>query len=214
MIPGPTRRTHWTTGFRVCFLKAVIALPHVMSVVMRLRSLLLVGSLVVALSILLAVSIFGLRASTIAVSMGVASYARRTGDLLAYITLTNRGNVSIAVPLRYRCEVENAGGWTNYTADTRHTIFLQPEQMVVFSRTNYAVPLPPDTRIWTLKLQVRQQTRKESLIHALQRWGVVKPRVLSRLFGPPEKDEAFRWTDCQSGSFEVPLGASRPGKEP
>ena len=180
---------------------------------MRPRRLLLVGSLVVALSSFLALGIFGLRARTIALSMGVASYVRQTGDLLAYITLTNHGNVSIAVPLRYRCEVESAGGSTNYTADTRYTIFLQPEQMVVFSRTNYAVPLPPDTKTWTLKLQVRQQTRRELLIHALRRWGVVKPRVLSRLSGPPKKDETFPWTECQSGPFEVSLGPSQPGKE-
>jgi hypothetical protein len=179
------------------------------------RRFLIAGCLVAALLSVLAVSIYRLRARTIALSVGVASYVRQTGGLHAYIALTNRGNVSIAVPLRYRCEVDGAGRTTNYTVDTRYTIVLQPEQMVVFSRTNYAVPLPPDTRKWTLKLQVRQQTRREALIHALHRWGVVeRPQLLSRLGGPPVKDEAFQWTDCQSGSFEVPSGASLPGQEP
>src|SRR5512133_3923739 len=134
---------------------------------MRPRSLLLVGGLVVALTILLVVSIFELRARTVVLSMGVANYVQQTSGLFAYMTLTNRGNVSVAVPLSYRCEVESAGGSTNYTTDTRYTIFLRPEQMVVLSRTNYAVPLPPDTRTWTLKLRVRQQTRREALVYAL-----------------------------------------------
>lgn len=187
-------------------------------IVMRTRHFLLAGSLVVALLSFLAVSLFWLPARTIALSMGVANYVRQTDDLLAHITLTNRGNVSIAVPLRYRCQAESEGGSTNYTADTRYTIFLQPEQMVVLSRSNYAVPLPPDTTAWTLKLQVRPQTRREALLHALYHWKVVKQwkdlSKWSRLFGPPEKDEAFQWTDCQSGSFEVPLGPAQPGKEP
>jgi hypothetical protein len=181
---------------------------------MRLSRRLLVGSLVVALLSLLALSFFGPRARTIALSMGVASYVRQTGGLLAYITLTNRGNISITVPLHYRCEVECAGGSTNYTADTPYTMFLQPEQMVVFSRTNYAVPLPPDTKTWTLKLQVRPQTRRELLIQTLLRWGVVRPRVLSKLSGPPKTDETFPWTQCQSGPFEVFVRASPAGEEP
>ena len=180
---------------------------------MQRRSFVLIGSFVVAVTILLAVSIFALRARTVVVSMGVANYVQQTSGLFAYMTLTNRGNVSVAVPLRYQCEVESEGGSTNYTADTRYTIFLEPAQMVVLTRTNYAIPLPPDTKTWTLKLQVRQQTRGELLIHALRRWGVVKPRVLSRLSGPPKKDETFPWTECQSGPFEVSLGPSQPGKE-
>jgi len=181
---------------------------------MRRRSFLLIGSFVLAVTILLAVSIFALRARTVVVSMGVANYVQQTSGLFAYMTLTNRGNVSVAVPLRYRCEVESEGGSTNYTADTRYTIFLQPAQMVVLTRTNYAIPLPPDTKTWTLKLQVRQQTRKESLMHALRRWGIVPPRMLSRLSGPPERDETFRWTVCQSGSFEVSLEPWPPDKQP
>jgi hypothetical protein len=179
---------------------------------MRRRSFWLIGSFVLAVMIVLAVSIFALRARTVVVAMGVANYVQQTNGLFAYMTLTNRGNFTVAVPLRYRCEVEREGGSTNYTADTRYTIFLQPAQMVVLTNTNYAIPLPTDTKTWTLKLNVRQQTSKESLINALYRWGVGTPRMLSRLSGPPKKDEAFRWTVCQSDSFEVSL--ETPDKQP
>jgi hypothetical protein len=131
----------------------------------------------------------------------------------AYATnLDNIKEAMVRLKRFNRCEVEREGGSTNYTADTRYTIFLQPAQMVVLTNTNYAIPLPTDTKTWTLKLNVRQQTSKESLINALYRWGVGTPRMLSRLSGPPKKDEAFRWTVCQSDSFEVSL--ETPDKQP
>lgn len=179
---------------------------------MQRRRFLLIGSFVLALTILLAVSIVALRTRTVVVSIGVANYVQQPGGLLAYMTLANRGNVTVAVPLRYRCEVETKSGSTNYTADTRYTIFLQPAQTIELTHSNYAIPLPTDTKTWTLKLKVRQQTSKESLINALYRWGVGTPRMLSKLSGPPEKDEAFRWTVCQSDSFEVSLDP--PDKQP
>jgi hypothetical protein len=172
---------------------------------MQRRSFWLNGSFVLAVIIMLAVSIFALRARTVLVSIGVANYVQQTNGLFAYMTLTNHGNVTVAVPLRYWCEVVREGGSTNYTADTRYTIFLQPAQMTLLTHTNFAIPLPPDTRTWTVELQVRQQTRKESLINTLYGWGVVTPRMLSKLSRPPGKDETFRWTVCHSGSFEVAL---------
>jgi hypothetical protein len=173
---------------------------------MSARSRLFVGSLVVVLAILLAVSIFGPRASAISLSVGVSHYVRQTNGLLAHLTLTNRGSASIAVPLRYQCKVEGADGSTNYTADTSYTIFLEPEQSVALSHRRCAVPLPPDTKAWTVRLRVRQQTRKESLIFTVHRWQVVSPRILSKLSGPPKSDETFHWTECQSGTFGVSLG--------
>jgi len=176
---------------------------------MRLRRLLVAGSLVVTLLSFLVLSIVGLRERTVAVSMGVAGYVRQTNELLAYITLTNQGGRAVAVPLRYGCEVEMGGGWTNYTAETRYTIFLQPEQRVVFSSTDFAVRLPLDARTWSLKLQVRPQTRREWLLNSLHQWGVeTRWRVLSGLHRPPAKDETFSWTECQSGVIEVPRRSS------
>lgn len=172
---------------------------------MQRRSFLFIGSFVLAVTILLTVSIVALRTRMVAVSMGVANYVQQPGGLLAYMTLTNHGNVTVAVPLRYRCEVETKSGPTNYTTDTRYTFFLQPAQTIELTHTNYAIPLPTDTKTWTLKLKVRQQTSREALINALYRWGIGTPRMLSRLSGPPEKDEAFRWTVCQSDSFEASL---------
>ncbi|MCP5518994.1 MAG: hypothetical protein H7A45_17260 [Verrucomicrobiales bacterium] len=169
----------------------------------RRRSLLLVGSLVVIVTTLLAVGFFGLRTRRIALSVGVANYVRQTSGLFASLTLTNQGNVSIVAPLRYRCEVESESGSTNFTADTRYTIVLQPGQPVALWRTNFWVPLPAETRQWRLKLQVRQETRRESVIHSLGRWGIATWRRLSKLSGPPKSAETFEWTDVQSGPFEV-----------
>lgn len=173
---------------------------------MSARSRLFVGSLVAVLAIVLAVSILGPRSGAISLSVGVSHYIRQTNGLLAHLALTNRGSVSIAVPLRYRCEVESADGSTNYTADARYTIYLEPGRAIALSQRKCAVPLPPDTKAWTVRLRVREQTRKESLIFALQHWRVVSPRILSKLSGPPKKDETFQWTECQSATFGVSLG--------
>ena len=160
-----------------------------------------------------------------ALSIRVHHYDRRAEGLFAFVALSNAGAAPLAVPERFECQVEMTSGFTNYIAgtrgtvflqpgpsgftnyisDTRYTVFLQPGQDVVLSLTNFAIQLPADTSNWTVNVRIRQPTRRERFVNTLMRCGVKNWRFLSRLSGPPRKDEEFQWQECRSRSFGVSL---------
>ena len=183
---------------------------------MRLRSLTSLRVVVVVLLIAAAVAIVMLRARPMALSIRVHHYDRRAEGLFAFVALSNAGAAPLAVPERFECQVEMTSGFTNYIAETRYaryTLFLQPRQDVVLSLTNFAIQLPADTSNWTVNVRIRQQTRREQFVNTLMRCGVKNWRFLSRLSGPPRKDEEFQWQECRSRSFAVSLAPSSGNRE-
>ena len=181
--------------------------------VMRLRSLTSLRVVVVVLLIVAAVAIVMLRARPMALSIRVHHYDRRAEGLFAFVALSNAGAAPLAVPERFECQVEMTSGFTNYIADTRYTFFLQPRQDVVLSLTNHAIQLPADTSNWTVNVRIRHPTRRERFVNTLMRCGVRNWRFLSRLSGPPRKDEEFQWQECRSRSFAVSLAPSSGDRE-
>ena len=181
-----------------------------MTTTRRRRWLLAIIAIVVVAAV---VAIVMLRARPMALSIRVQHYGRRAEGLFAFVALSNAGAAPLAVPERFECQVETTSGFTNYIADTRGTVFLQPRQDVVLSLTNYAIQLPADTSNWTVNVRIRQQTRRERFVNTLIRCGVKNWRFLSRLSGPPRKDEEFQWQECRSRSFGVSLAPSSGDKE-
>jgi hypothetical protein len=179
----------------------------------RPRSLALLGGLAVVVFVITAVTMHMFRARPMAVSIRVHKYLRQAERLCAFVAISNAAAAPVAVPLRFHCQVERAGSSTNYVADTRYTIFLQPREDAVLSRTNYAVALPPDTGTWKVRVQIRRQTSRELLVNALYWCGVRDSAFLSRLSGRPRKDEKLKWTECWSSSFEVPRAPSSQDKQ-
>ena len=170
---------------------------------MRLRSRLLLGGLAAVLFAVLAVSLLMFPARPMALSICVHRYVRQTERLCAFLVLSNAAATPLAVPLRFQCQVERAGSSTNYIADTRYTIFLREREETTLSQTNYAIPLPVDADRWKVRFQIRRQTARERFVSALYSCGIRNWAFLSRLSGPPRKDEEFKWTRCESSVFEV-----------
>ncbi len=171
---------------------------------MRLRSLALVGGLLVLLLIIAGVTVSIFRVRPMGVSIGVHSYQRQGDELSACLVLTNTGAVSLAVPLRFGCQVDRVSGLTNYLTDTRYTVFLQPREDVILSNALWRVRLPADTSAWKVNVQIRQPSGRERFVNALSRSGFLNHRILSRLAGRPRKEAEYQWLGCGTSWLEVP----------
>jgi hypothetical protein len=173
-------------------------------VVMRLRSFAHVGGLLVLLLIIAGVTLSIFRVRPMGASIGVHSYQRQGDELSACLVLTNTGAVSLAVLLRFGCQVDRVSGFTNYLMDTRYTVFLQPREDVILSNALWRVRLPADTRAWKVKVQIRQPSGRERFVNALHRSGFLNHRILSRLAGRPRKEADYQWLECGTSWLEVP----------
>jgi hypothetical protein len=165
---------------------------------MRLRNCVFAGALLVLVLIVMGVTLAVSRVPPVGISIGVHSYQRQELDLSAFLALTNAGAVSLAVPLRFACQVDTVGGSTNYLVDTRYTVFLRPAQHVILSNALWSVRLPVDTRAWKVNMQIRQMTMRERFVEALRVSGFVNPRTLSKLAGRPREDADYQWLECGS----------------
>jgi hypothetical protein len=172
--------------------------------VMRLRSLALVGGLLVLLLIIAGVTVSIFRVRPMGVSISVHSYQRQGDELSACLVLTNTGAVSLAVPLWFACQVNRVSGFTNYLVHTRYTMFLQPREHVVLSNALWRVRLPADTSAWKVNVRIRQPSGRERFVNALSQSGFVNPRFLSRLAGRPRNEADYQWLECGSSLLEVP----------
>jgi len=137
-------------------------------------------------------------------SVWVHSYQREGEELSASLLVTNTGAVSLAVPQRFECQVDRVSGCTNYLVDTRQTLFLRPRDYVILSNAIWRVRLPADTSAWMVNVRFRQMSGRERLVAALYRSGLMSPRTISRLAGPPKKEGDYQWLECGSGLLEVP----------
>ena len=172
--------------------------------VMRLRNLALVGGLLVLLLIIASVAFSIFRVRPIGVSIGVHSYQRQGEALSACLVLTNTSAVSLAVPLRFECQVDRFSGFTNYLVDTRYSVFMQPRDRVTLSNALWRVPLPADTRAWRVNVQIRQMSRRERFVNTLSRSGFFNRRIISRLIGRPGEEADYQWLECGSSWLEIP----------
>lgn len=145
------------------------------------------------------------RVRSAGISIGVDTYKRDAEQVTAALVLTNTGDVSLAVPLRFGCEVKTASDTTNYFVNTRYSVFLHPAQYVVLSNKLWCIGLPADTSAWKINMRIRHMSRRERLSDALRRTGSVNPRLLSRLAGRPGKQTNYRWFDVESGWLEAPV---------
>ena len=175
---------------------------------MRLRSYTYGGGLLVLVLIVAAVMWSGFQERSISVSVDVHSYQWKDDELFASLVLTNIGAVPVSVPLRFECQVEKVSGFTNYFANTRYKIVLQPRQHMILRIAPMRVQLPEDAITWKVSVRIRQSSGRERLIHAFHRSGLVNPRILSRLAGQPREEADYRWHECRSGLLEVPRRSS------
>ncbi|MHC1766036.1 MAG: hypothetical protein AB9869_17335 [Verrucomicrobiia bacterium] len=173
---------------------------------MRLRRLALVGGWLVLLLILSIVTLSFVSVRQMGASIGVHSYQREGDEVSACLALTNTGAVSLAVPLRFACQVHMVSGLTNYLVDTRYTVFLQPRDYVILSNALWRVRLPSDTRTWGVAVRVRQMSGRERFVDALRKSGLVEPRILSKLAAGPRKDSDYQWLECGSSLLKVADG--------
>jgi hypothetical protein len=171
---------------------------------MRLRSFARVGGLLVLLLIIAGVTLSIFRVRAMGVSIGVHSYQRQGDELSACLVLTNTGAVSLAVPLRFGCQVDRVSGLTNYLVDTRYTVFLKPREDVILSNALWRVRLPADTSAWKVNVQIRQPSGRERFVNGLSQSGFSNHRILSRLAGRPRKDADYQWLECGTSWLEVP----------
>lgn len=171
---------------------------------MRRRRLAFVaGSLVLVLIIAFA-TLSSVRQPPVKASIGVHSYDRHADGIAASLLMTNVGEASIAVPLRFSCHVQKVSGSTNYVVDTPYSVFLRPGDYVVLSNALSHVRLPADARAWMVTVQIRQMSRRERLVNAVRQSGVASPRMLSRLAGQPSKESDYQWIECGSSLLEIP----------
>jgi hypothetical protein len=171
---------------------------------MRLRSFALIGWSLVLLLILWAVTFSFVRMRPMGASIAIHSYQHQGDELFACLVLTNTGAVSLAVPVRFGCQVDKVSGFTNYIVDTRYTVFLQPRQHVILSNALWRVRLPADTSAWKVNIQIRQMSGRERFVDALRQSGLMNYRTLSRLQGQPKKEADYQWLECGSDLLEVP----------
>jgi hypothetical protein len=171
---------------------------------MRLRSPALLGGWLVLLLIIAAATLSIVRVRPMGASIGVHSYQRQNDELSACLALTNTGAVSLAVPLRFGCQVDGVSGFTNYLVGTPYRVFLQPRQHVIFSNALWRVRLPVDTSAWKVNVRVRRMSGRERFVDAIYQSGLATPRTLSRLAGQPRKEADYEWLECGSSLLQVP----------
>ena len=175
---------------------------------MRLRSLALVGGSLVLLLILGAMTLSFTRVRPMGVSVGVHSYQRQGDELFACLVLTNTGAVSLAVPLRFGCQVDRVSGVTNYYVGTRHEAWLQPRQHVILSNALWLVRLPADMSAWRVSFRTRPMSGRERFVDALRQTGLVNYGTLGKLLGQPRKEADYQWLECESSVLELPEALS------
>ena len=171
---------------------------------MRLRRLALIGGSLAVLLTIAFVTLSIVRVRPMGASIGVHSYERRGDELSACLLLTNIGAASLAVPLRFSCQVQTVTGLTNYLMDTPYSVFLRPGDYVVLSNALWRVRLPADARAWKVSVQVRRMSGRERFLNAVRQSGFASPRMLSRLAGQPNKESDDQWIECGSSLLEVP----------
>jgi hypothetical protein len=137
-------------------------------------------------------------------SIGVHSYQRQGDELFACLALTNAGAASLAVPVRFACQVDKISGSTNYLVDTPYTVFLQPRQHVIMSNALWRVRLPTDASAWKVNVQIRRMSGRERFADTLRHSGLMSYRTVSRLHGRPRKEADCQWLECGSGLLVVP----------
>jgi hypothetical protein len=179
--------------------------PQLNLVVMRLRNFAYGGGLLVLLLIIAGVTLSVFRVRPMGVSIGVHSYQRQGDEVSASLVLTNTGAVSLAVPLRFGCQVDRVSGFTNYLVDTSYTVFLRPRTHVILSNTLWRVRLPSDTSAWKVNVRLRQPGGRERFVEALRRSGFVNNRMLSR--SPADRGKK----QLTSGSNVAAVGWRFPG---
>jgi hypothetical protein len=175
---------------------------------MRPTRLALAGGSLALLLILAVVTLSIVRVGSAGISIGVHSYQRQEHELSAFLVLTNTGTVSLTVPLRFTCQVDTVGGSTNYPMDTRYSVLLSPGQHAILSNVLMSVRLPVDTMSWKVNMRMRQMTMRERLVDHLFRTGLMSPRTISKLAGPPKNEADYQWIECGSGLLEVPRHSS------
>jgi hypothetical protein len=166
------------------------------------------GGLLVLALIVAGVAWSVVRVRPLALSVDVHGYQRQGDELSALLVLTNTGAASLAVPLRFQCQVDKVSGSTNYLVETAYSVFLQPGQHVVLSNKLWLVRLPQDTRAWRVNVEIRQMSGRERLVGALNRSGFADHRPISKLSGRPRKEADYKWVECESGLLEVPSAPS------
>jgi hypothetical protein len=169
-----------------------------------MRSYGYVGLLLVLMLIGAGVMFLDFSARSIGVSVGVHSYQRQGDGVYASLVLTNTGAVSVAVPLRFGCQVETASGFTNYIVETPYSVFLQPSQHAVLTNALWQVRLPADTSAWKVNVRIRHMSGRERFVNALRKSELVNSRILSRLAARPRKEADYQWLECGSSLLEVP----------
>jgi hypothetical protein len=185
--------------------------PGVPALSVRQRSHALVGGSLLLLLILAAVTVAFVRVRPMGVSIGVHSYQRQGDELFACLVLTNTGAVSLAVPLRFGCQVDRASGVTNYIVGTRHEVWLQPRQHVILSNALWLVSLPADMSAWRVNFRTRPMSGRERFVDALRQTGLVNYGSMGKLLGQPRKEADYQWLECESRLLEIPdtpLGVS------
>ena len=171
---------------------------------MRLRRYAYGGGLLVLVLIVAGVALSVFRVRPMGVSVGVHSYQPEGDEVSVSLVLTNTGAVSLAVPLRFGCQVERLGGFTNYLVETRYTVFLKPRQHVVLSNPLWRVRLPADTSAWKVNVRIRPMSGRERFVNALRQSSFVNPRTLSRIAGPPRKEADYQWLEFESCFLKLP----------
>ncbi len=160
--------------------------------------------IVVALLVGAAAMYLWFREKSLELTTGVHRYEVQGDITRAFLVISNVGTAYLAVPLRIECQVDGTNVSTNYLAETPYTIFLRPGESTALTHPVYAIPLPRDTRVWKMKTRVREQTRRERWVNALNLWGIGDRRFLSRLLGSPKKTTEFQWKECSSGTLSFP----------
>jgi len=173
--------------------------------VMRLRRLTLIGGLLVVLLTVAVVTLLMVRARPMGASIGVHGYEKQANQFAACLLLTNTGAASLAVPLRFSCQVQTVGGATNYIMDTPYSVFLRPGDYVVLSNDRWRVRLPADAEAWKVSVQIRRMSGRERFVSAVGQSDVASPRLLSKLAGQPHEESDYQWIECESGLLEVPV---------
>ena len=124
--------------------------------VMRLGSYAYGGGLLLLVLIVAAAILSGSRVQPMGISVSVDSYQREGEEWFASLLLTNTGAVSLAVPLRFECQVDRVSGCTNYLIQTPYSLFLRPRDYVILSNVLWRVRLPADTSAWRVNVRFRQ----------------------------------------------------------
>jgi hypothetical protein len=171
---------------------------------MRFRSYAGRGGLLVFAILAVGATLAVFRGGPAGVSVGVYSYERQGDEVSASLVLTNIGRVSLAVPLKFGCQVDRVSGFTNYLVETPYSVFLQPRQYVILSNELWRVRLPADTSGWRVNVRVRRLSVRERFVNALRQAGL-NPRMLSRLAGRPRKEADDQWLECQSSLLKFPV---------